>query len=171
MRIDEIKYLASGNAAIYDDIFTFYIYFYRYGEFVDSTMISGYSIAESGTVYPIAPVDADSMAIEAVDLDFDTHTLEINGRQYTVPKTGSRSIFFETPSLVSEPELAVIQELPEATMPYIEPLPVPVAIASQLAAEEIQPLIAWKPSPGEILTAVSVGVGLLILGKQKGGRK
>ena len=160
MYIDKIKYIATGLAAQYTDIVTLYIYFYRNGEFVDSAMISGHSIPLSGSVLPIAPVEADSMAIEAVDLDFDQHILEINGVQYPVPKTGSKSIFFKTASLLTQQVLEEIPDLPPAT-PVFYAEPVPAAIAGQpevSVPDETMAMPVSLATKGEYIKPVNWGL-------------
>lgn len=118
MQINEIIYQASGMAARSPDIVTLDIYFYKNGQLVDSAQISGYSTDISGAVIPMMPIDADSMAVEALDLDFDQHSLIINGKEYLVPKTGSKALFFESQDF-ENPELIEIPELSEI-IPYIE---------------------------------------------------
>jgi len=194
MYIDMIKYIARGMAASNDDIVTFYIYFYRNGNLVDMAMVSGHSLLINDSLYPIAPVQADSMVIEAVDLDFDSHLLVINGVEYPVPKTGSKPIFFETPSLATQPILEAIAEKPESiiayetiqeydlpaavaagpaaeTFHYSEPVPVateePVAAAPMGAVAEVEPGVKPKVSWTPLIL---LGLGIAILGSRKGSK-
>ena len=99
MIIESLIYKASGLAASQIEIFTMYITLLNKGQIVDYQVISGYASVLNGSSIPALPVEADSMTVEANDLDFDTHSLVINGKQYDIPRTGNRSVYFDVPDL------------------------------------------------------------------------
>ena len=158
MYIYKITYIARGQASISDDIFTLDITGYKGGMPIRNIMISGHSLVVSGRSY-VFNADVDTLVVEATDLDFDGHTIEVDNIQYQVPRTGSitKTYQFDVSGGIS----AVAQIYTPAPVPtYAAPL------QSLLKADAVIEPMAIDTTTGEpvVVQKAGIGLGVLVIG-------
>ena len=167
MYIYKITYIARGQASISDDIFTLDITGYKGGVPIRNIMISGHSLVVSGRSYTFG-ADVDTLVVEATDLDFDGHTIELDSIQYQVPRTGSITKTYQFDVSGGTPAVAQIYTPAVAlAATYAAPPPAYEApLQSLLTADAVIEPMAIDTTTGEpvVVQKAGIGLGVLVIG-------